>query len=163
MLVIKNILVATDFSTPSDVALNYARDLCRSYDAAMHVLHVVDDVTTRYSTEMGFAFPDLQTGLEETARKQLDALVTNDDRQSIRVVPAVRVAPSAADGITRYAVENLIDLIVVGTHGRGALKQLLMGSVAERVVRTAPCPVLTVREREREFLVPDALQAVPAA
>ena len=63
----------------------------------------------------------------------------------------------------QYATEHGIDLIVMGTHGRKALGHLLVGSVAERVVRAAPCPVLTVRHPEHEFLVPDALVAVAKA
>ena len=65
--------------------------------------------------------------------------------------------------IVEYAELNHIDLIVTGTHGRGAVAHLLMGSVAERIVRTAPCPVLTVRHPEREFVVPDALVAIARA
>ena len=70
-------------------------------------------------------------------------------------------APAVA--IVDYARRERIDLIVTGTHGRGAVAHLLMGSVAERVVRTAPCPVLTVRHPEHEFVVPDALVAVAKA
>jgi len=62
-----------------------------------------------------------------------------------------------------YATKERIDLIVTGTHGRGAVAHLLMGSVAERIVRTAPCPVLTVRRPEHEFVVPDTLVAVAKA
>jgi nucleotide-binding universal stress UspA family protein len=65
--------------------------------------------------------------------------------------------------IVGYAKENDVDLIIMGTHGRGAIAHLLMGSVAERVVRTAPCPVLTVRHPEHEFVLPDALAAVAKA
>ena len=65
-----------------------------------------------------------------------------------------------ADAICSYAKDNAIDLIVTGTHGRGAVQHFLMGSVAERVVRTAPCPALTVHAHERDFIVPDALAAM---
>ena len=68
-----------------------------------------------------------------------------------------------ATSIVEYAKTHQIDLIVLGTHGRGAVAHLLMGSIAERVVRTAPCPVLTVRQPEREFVVPDALAVVAKA
>ena len=61
-----------------------------------------------------------------------------------------------ADAITEYAKQANIDLIVMGTNGRGAMAQLLVGSVAERVVRTARCPVLTVKHPEHEFVMPDA-------
>jgi len=70
------------------------------------------------------------------------------------------VSTSPAMAIVDYAREAHSDLIIMGTHGRGAMAQLLMGSVAERVVRTAPCPVLTVRHPEHEFVLPDALVAV---
>jgi nucleotide-binding universal stress UspA family protein len=69
--------------------------------------------------------------------------------------------PAAA--IVDYAKTNRVDLVVLGTHGRGALAHLFMGSVAERVVRTAPCPVLAVRNPEHEFVMPDALVAVSHA
>ncbi len=160
MVVLKNILVATDFSEPSAVALAYGRDFARSYNAALHVLHVVEDVMMRYSPEIGFATPNLQKDLDAAARRDLDAIITADDRQTLTLVPVVQSSVSVAGGITDYAKANAIDLIIVGTHGRGAMKQFLMGSAAERVVRTAPCPVLAVRARERDFIAPDALVAV---
>jgi nucleotide-binding universal stress UspA family protein len=161
MIVLKNILVATDFSEPSAVALAYGRDLARSYSSRLHVLHVVEDVMMRYSPEIGFAVPDLQKDLEKAARRDLDALITADDRNTLSVVPVVESGVNIAAAVTTYAAQHAIDLIIVGTHGRGAVKQFLMGSVAERVVRTASCPVLTVRTNEREFIAPDAL--VPTA
>jgi nucleotide-binding universal stress UspA family protein len=72
-------------------------------------------------------------------------------------------AGSPAAAIVEYATGHDIDLLVLGTHGRGALSHLLMGSVAERVVRMAPCPVLTVRDPEREFVVPDTAAVASAA
>jgi universal stress protein A len=163
MVVLKNILVATDFSEPSTVAMAYGRDFARSYGATLHVLHVVEDVTMRYSPEIGFAVPDLQKDLEKASRRDLDALVSDDDRRTLKVNPAIETHVNASTGITEYAKAHAIDLIIVGTHGRGAVKQLLMGSVAERVVRTAPCPVLAVRANEREFIAPDALAAAAHA
>ena len=72
----------------------------------------------------------------------------------------LETSDDVANAITEYAKSTNIDLIVIGTHGRSAMAQLLVGSVAERVVRTARCPVLTVKHPEREFVVPDALAAV---
>lgn len=161
MVVLKNILVATDFGEPSAVALAYGRDLARSYDATLHVLHVVEDVMMRYSPEVGFAVPDLQRDLEKAANRDLAALITDDDRQTLKVVPSVQTSANVPAGVTEYARLHAIDLIIVGTHGRGAVKQFLLGSAAERVVRTAPCPVLAVRAKERDFIAPDAL--VPIA
>jgi len=163
MIQLKNILVATDFSEPSQVALEYGRNLARSYAATLHVLHVVEDVTMRYSAEVAFAIPDILNDMERRAARELDATITADDARTLDVKKAIHISIGAATGITEYAKANAIDVIVVGTHGRGAIQHLVMGSVAERVVRTAPCPVLTVREHERDFIKPDAMCAVGAA
>jgi nucleotide-binding universal stress UspA family protein len=157
MVALKNILVATDFSEPSGVALAYGRDLARSYNSRLHLLHVVEDVMMRYSSEVGLALPQIQTDLEDAARRDLDAQITDDDRRTLQVQTALQTGVNIADAIVSYAKTNEIDLIVTGTHGRGAVKHFLMGSVAERVVRTAPCPVLTVRAHERDFIAPDAM------
>ena len=103
--------------------------------------------------------PQLQKDLENAARREFETLITNDDRQTLGVVTRVETSLNIAEAITRYATDNAIDLIVTGTHGRGAVKHFLMGSVAERVVRTAPCPVLTVHAHERDFIAPDAMVA----
>jgi len=163
MVVLKNILVATDFGEASAVAMAYGRGMARSYDATLHVLHVVEDVMMRYTPEVSFAIPDLQRDLEKAARRDLDATISADDRQTLKVITAVETSFNVPGGITEYARQHAIDLIIVGTHGRGAMKQLLLGSAAERVVRTAPCPVLTVRTKERDFIAPDALVATTKA
>jgi nucleotide-binding universal stress UspA family protein len=157
MIALKNILVATDFSAPSVVALNYGRDLARAFGARLHVLHVVDDVLMHYSLEGGLIGEDLQKDLEKVACRDLENQITDDDRRTLAVTPVVQANVGAASGIVEYAKKNAIDLIITGTHGRGAVTHLLMGSVAERVVRIAPCPVLTVHANEREFIAPDAL------
>ena len=108
MVVLKNILVATDFSDPSAVALAYGRDLARSYDARLHVLHIVEDVMMRYSPEIAFATPDLQKDLEKSARRDLDALISEDDRKTLSVVPVVQEGVNVASGITDYAKANAI-------------------------------------------------------
>ncbi len=160
MVVLKNVLVATDFSEPSVVAMAYGRDLARSYGASLLGRHVVEDVLTRYGPELGSLSPQVQADLEATARRDLETAITDDDRRTLTVMSVVETHTNIPGGIVDYARRNQIDLIVVGTHGRGAMKQLLMGSVAERVVRTAPCPVLAVRERERDFIHPDAMVEV---
>jgi nucleotide-binding universal stress UspA family protein len=156
MVVIRKLLVATDFSEPSGVALAYGRDLARNYGAQLYVLHVVEDIMMRYAPEVAFSLPEIQQDLETHARRELDQRITPDDRATLKVVGEVEVAKNIPDAICAYAKANDIDLIVTGTHGWGAVKHFLMGSVAERVVRFAPCPVLTVRCHERDFIVPDA-------
>src|SRR5437773_8844714 len=99
--------------------------------------------------------PQLQADLEAAARKELDELLIDSDKTGPPTKPVLLTASAPAFAIVDYAREHGIDLIVMGTHGRGALAHLVMGSVAERVVRMAPCPVLTVRHPEREFIWPD--------
>jgi len=161
MIRIQNVLVATDFSEPSEAALNYGRELARSFHATLHVVHVTDSIYAQYGGEAySVALPELQSEIEDSARKELESLLNDDDRRDLRAKPVLITALAKAPAIVDYARQNTIDLIVMGTHGRGAIGHMLMGSVAERVVRTAPCPVLTVHHPEREFVLPDALVAV---
>jgi nucleotide-binding universal stress UspA family protein len=160
-IVLKNILVATDFSTLSDAALAYSRALAHRFGARLTVLHVAENIATRGYAGDTFLFvaPELQRDLEAAARKQTDSLISNDDREARNAEAVVLTSNSPASAIADYAGSAGIDLVVIGTHGRGAVAHLLMGSVAERVVRTAPCPVLTIRHPEHEFVLPDALVA----
>jgi len=162
MIALKNVLVATDFGEASEAALAYGRDFARTFGATLHVLHIVDDAAARMIGTEAYAihFVKFQHELEESARKQLNNVVTDDDRQTINAKAVTRVSANTADAIVTYAKEAAIDCIIVGTHGRRAVAHLFIGSVAERVVRTAPCPVLTVRHPERDFLAADALQTV---
>jgi nucleotide-binding universal stress UspA family protein len=159
MVAIKNILVATDFSEPSGVAMAYGRDLARNYNARLHVLHVVGP-DMALVTEA--AFVTSLDDLEEVGRRELASRITDEDRTQLNAVASVESGSNIAERICEYARTHSIDLIVTGTHGRGAVQHFLMGSVAERVVRFAPCPVLTVHAHERDFIVPDALTLAAA-
>jgi nucleotide-binding universal stress UspA family protein len=164
MIALKNILVATDFSEPSDAALAYGRELARSYGATLHVMHVADDVYVRLGGDAYVTvLPDLQKEVEDAGRRQLEALLVDNDPTPLPVEKIVVTSSAPSSCIVDYARDNEIDLIVVGTHGRGAVAHLLMGSVAERVVRTAPCPVLTVRQHGHDFVIPDALTTTARA
>ena len=161
MIALKNILVPTDFGEPSRQALEYGRHFARQFGARLHVLHTVENVMIPGGAEVPVAaVQQVEQGLETVANRQMQETITADDRDALQAVTVVRAARAAAIDIVDYAREQQIDLIVIGTHGRGALQHLLMGSVAERVVRSAPCPVLTVHSVERDFLQPDALTAV---
>lgn len=159
MIALKHVLVPTDFGEASEAALGYARELARAFGAQLTVLHVADNVLAGTIGIEGYvgAYPDFQRSLEESARRQLDAVVTDEDRREFNARGVLRTSASPALTIVNFAREANADLIVMGTHGRGAMAHLFMGSVAERVVRTAPCPVLTVKHPEHEFLLPDAL------
>jgi nucleotide-binding universal stress UspA family protein len=164
MIAIKNVLVATDFSPVSDTALVYGRALARTFGGALHVLHVVDNLGARLSYAdaalAGFAPPQMQAEIESAARKSLDTFVTETDRRELHAAAVLRVGNNPAKEIAEYAKEASIDIIVVGATGRGGVDRLLMGSVADKIIRRAPCPVLTVRHPEHEFVIPDALQVV---
>lgn len=163
MMALKNILVATDFGDASAAALAYGRELARTFDATLHVLHVADDVYMRLGGDAYVGvLPELQKDIEASANRQLDDLLVSNDARPV-VKRAVVTSAATAVAIVQYARDLGIDLIIVGTRGRGAMAHLLMGSVAERVVRTANCPVLTVRHPEHDFVHPDALATTAQA
>jgi nucleotide-binding universal stress UspA family protein len=159
VITLTNILVATDFSEPSAAALTYGRALAGHFRYMLHVVHVVGTIPCVYGAEAYVvSVPDLQQQLEDAARKELDALaIDSGELPLFRRVLITSQVPAAA--IVDYAKQERVGLIVAGTHGRGAVAHALIGSVAERIVRTAPCPVLTVRHPEHEFVVPDTFIA----
>jgi nucleotide-binding universal stress UspA family protein len=164
MIALKNILVATDFGEPADAALAYGRELARTYGATLHVLHVVDDVYLRLGGDAYVSvLPELQRDAEIAARNRLDALLVDCDPQPMPIKKVIVTSAAPATALVEYAEGAGVDLIVMGTHGRKAFAHLLLGSVAERVVRTAPCPGLTVHHSEHEFVRPDTLVAAAGA
>jgi nucleotide-binding universal stress UspA family protein len=148
MIRLHHVLVATDFGRPSEAALTYGRALARTFGSTLHLMHVVENDFLR-------ATPADPRALAAAAKRTLNGRLTDEDWIALRARAVLEVSDSPAQAIADYARRAAIDLIVLGTHGRGVLAQLLVGSVAERVVRTAPCPVLTVRHPEHEFVSPD--------
>ena len=151
---IERILVPIDFSDHSAAAIKYACELAAKFDAELHLLHALEvHAATTPAFEMGLALP---TYISESKAAAESALAgTLDPRWSA----GRKVTQSVVEGlpkvqILRYAREQNIDLIVLSTHGRTGLTHVLVGSVAETVVRTAPCPVLTVRPEGHQFVMP---------
>ncbi len=147
MTAITRILVPTDFSTTSDEALAYARRLAELFDASLHLVHAFEDPFTAaaFAAELYTPLPIFmrdQGVLDAEAR--LDERLPAEDRRRYRGTAEV-ITGSAARAIVGYAGTVGADLLVMGTHGRGGMAHLLLGSVAEQVVRTCPCPVLTIR------------------
>lgn len=142
MITVKRILVPTDFSETSDAALNYAIDLALTFRARLFLVHVPGETGVNFEAD----FPMVQ--FENATRERLETLVSPRDMITLRPEYALRLG-TPADEIVRYAGSREIDLIVMGTHGRSGVAHMVMGSVAEKVVRTAPCPVVTVRHPER--------------
>jgi nucleotide-binding universal stress UspA family protein len=160
MITLKTILVPSDFSKCSDAAIRYGLELAHRFDARLHLLHVVQDPMLQPWAAEGFSAPlfDAVEQWQHDARLRLAALVPAAD--ACRVTIAAPVAWPSVE-ILRYAEAHDVDLIVMGTHGRGGVTHVLLGSIAEQIVRGAPCPVLTVRHPQREFVEPigDALTA----
>jgi len=139
------ILLPTDGSEASDRAVAQAIGLARETGARLHVLYVVEDIP--YAPEM--MDDEVESQLRETGEKVLSSLRERADEAGIEVVAELREgAPHAA--ILEYADEADVGLVVMGTHGRSGLDRYLLGSVTERVVRTADVPVLTVRMEDKE-------------
>jgi nucleotide-binding universal stress UspA family protein len=156
VIALKHILLPTDFSEPSAVAARYAKALAETFRASLHLLHVLDESYLTWAASDGLAAPmaaNVRDDAEKFAQNQLQKLLTEAERELYRAVAVLRIGSPFVE-IVRYAREENIDLIVMGTHGRGLIAHLLLGSVAERVVRKAPCPVLTVRHPEHEFVLP---------
>jgi nucleotide-binding universal stress UspA family protein len=139
MLPVRTILHATDFSDHSNYAFRLACSLARDYGARLIVLHVAEPPVVIHPEGVVVPFP---SDFKDQLWRELQLLQSDK--------PKVTVEPCLADGevvpeILRVAGESRCDLILMGTHGRTGLSRLLMGSVAEQVVRKAPCPVLTVK------------------
>ena len=161
MIKLNTILVPSDFSECSDAAVRYGLELARRFDARLHLLHVIQDPVTQPWVADGM--PPLLDDLEErqaSATARLAASVPAADAGRVTVVTTIA---TPLYEILRYADEHAVDLIVMGTHGRSGVSHMLLGSIAERVVRRAPCPVLTVRHPEREFVGADVPEVTASA
>jgi nucleotide-binding universal stress UspA family protein len=141
----KRILVPLDFSEPSIRALVYAKMLGQALTASFDLLHVVPNPYTADPAGLYTPLPqNFLDDFEREARTRLEEALTPEERKAFKTRYIVNVGDPLFE-IVEYARLTPVDLIVMGTHGRTGMSHLFLGSVAERVVRTAPCPVLTVR------------------
>ncbi|MCY2965193.1 MAG: universal stress protein [Planctomycetota bacterium] len=155
MIRLKKILLPTDFSQNARSAQNYACAFADQFDAELHVLYVLQDLTL-VMPEPGamFAIPALNVAeVEQSAQRMLLTVPDDSWAKGKKVIRATRTGSPYVE-IVRYAADAGIDLIVMSTHGRSGLPHVLLGSVAEKVVRKAGCPVLTVRPGEHQFVTP---------
>ncbi|MBI5388647.1 MAG: universal stress protein [Verrucomicrobia bacterium] len=147
---LKRILVPVDFSDCSKKALQYAVPFARQFNASLVLLNVVQ--VSYPAGEFGPVEPPLpDTVMEDTSRKELETLAATEIAGLAPVTTLVRVG-RPADEIVLAASDVQADLLIISTHGHTGLKHVLLGSTTEHVVRRAPCPVLTVREHEHEFI-----------
>jgi nucleotide-binding universal stress UspA family protein len=151
MIALKKILVPHDFSETSEAAVRYATALAHNFGAQLYLLHVGDKARVEMATE----FPlGLDGTLEDAVRERMLKILTPRQQMEFKPIFEFRSGSPAAE-IAGYASDADIDLIVMGTHGRGVVAHAVLGSVAEKVVRTAPCPVLTVRNPRPGFVAAD--------
>jgi len=134
----KRILVPTDFSKTSDIALQYGITLAQALNAQLYLLHVPGKTGENFEADFPFG------QFESPIRERFELLVSPQQGKQLRTEYAVRIG-TPHEEIMRYVSDRDIDLVVMGSHGRSGVARAVMGSVAETVVRQAPCPVLVVR------------------
>jgi universal stress protein A len=155
MIAIKKILFPTDFSDCAKTAQEYSAALAEQFQAELHIVNVLADVMMMMP-EPGSALSLPQNyllDLKLEAERALEKTFSDSAKTGRKIVRALRMGNPFVE-IVKYAEESEIDLIVVGTHGRSGLAHMLLGSVAEKVVRKAHCPVLTVRPAGHQFVTP---------
>ena len=141
----KHILVAVDFGESSDRAIDLGIELAQKYDAALTLVHAYEIPTYAYPNA-SFLVVDLVTPIEDAARKQLETTTAAVRARLPRTKAVLRRGPPASEILS--AIDELhADLLVTGTHGRRGVSRTLLGSVAEKLVRMSPVPVLTVRRQ----------------
>jgi len=151
---LKRILLPTDFSLYSAGATGYACELAARFDAELHVLHVLElHLASTPDFGLGLALPRYISESRAAAERVMDGIPDRGWSEGRTVIRSVAEGSPKME-IVRYAAANDIDLIVLSTHGRTGLSHMMLGSVAEGVVRTAPCPVLTVRAEGHQFVIP---------
>jgi nucleotide-binding universal stress UspA family protein len=143
MLVLRTILVPTDFSETSDKALDFAIELAQKFDAAVVVMHAYEIPVIGFPDGSLVATADVASRIQDAGRKGLDASVAVRSSRGVKVTSVLREGP-AADEIRSLAEELKVDMIVIGTHGRRGIARALLGSTAENVVRTVTVPILTI-------------------
>ena len=153
-IVLKRILVPTDFTNVSRTAVAYGAALSEEFGASLHLLHVLDGAIgiEPLTLPLG-ARKVIERKAEATAWEELRTLLSKEDQARVRAVLALEWGTPFVE-IVRYARTHAIDLIAMSGRTNGHATHVLLGSVVENVLHSAPCPVLTLRPREREFVQP---------
>lgn len=144
MIAVNNVLVPFDFGEASTRALDYARQLADAFHASLHVLHVIGHPLGSPPNDPDRSRGDVERDVDSEVRQRLETLLDPTDRDERHAVTACRFGTIATE-IVEYAADHGVDLIVMGTHRHGPTIQMFTGSIAEEVVRLAPCPVLAVK------------------
>jgi nucleotide-binding universal stress UspA family protein len=153
MISLKKILYPTDFSEFSRCAMPYAMEFSRHFESQLHCLHVVEPT---YLDSMLAAetheptITDQIGSMQQRMQEFVDEYLKDDQEHVVSKV----ISGHPFEEIIGYARNQEIDLIILATHGHGALSSMLLGSITEKVVRKSPCPIMTVRHPEHEFVMP---------
>jgi nucleotide-binding universal stress UspA family protein len=154
-IAIKRILVPIDFTEGSDAAVSYAAALVEELGASLHVLHVLEELAPADATLPFPARKNVEREVEGRAWRDLGLVLSPKDQMRLRTVLALEWGTPFVE-IIRYAKTHSIDLIVLGSHQQGSVREMLLGEVVTHVVHGAPCPVLTVRAPERHAAAVEA-------
>ena len=151
---LKKILVPQDFSEYSLHALKYAVTFAELFKSELIVLHIVEPIV--YPADFSFgqvSIPAMEEEIRKHSEEQLTELVAREIPTGIKATPIIRIGKPFIE-IVEVAKSENTDIIVISSHGRTGMDHVLFGSTADKVVRKAPCPVLTIRPHEHEFVVP---------
>lgn len=144
------ILVPVDFSEYTDDIVKYATEIAQKFGSAIHLIHVIPnmDYFTPYESFMAAEnMVTVQKGVEAEVQQDIEKVASTI--VGIPVTKAIRTGVSFVE-IIEYVKSEHIDLVIMATHGRGGLEHIIIGSVAEKVVRKSPCPVLTIRPAKKQ-------------
>lgn len=147
-MTIKNVLVPTDFSAGAQEAVRYAYDLASAVGATLHIVHVLENpfAPGAFMEMYTPPSPEYFVDMERQAEEKLRSLLTTEERARVHAVLTTRLGVPASEILDRIQEEPKIDLVVMATHGRGGVARFVMGSVTDKIIRSAPCPVVTMRE-----------------
>ncbi|MFB6229963.1 MAG: universal stress protein [Salinibacter sp.] len=160
-MTVRRVLVPTDFSESADVALAHALRLADRFDASLHLLHVVSELNAAFyglaDTE-DRAAAGLEAQIRSEAQERLSEIAPDRSSSDVQSTVVQRPNLDETDAVLEYVTEHAVDLVVMGTHGRRGISRLMLGSVSNKVIRRAPCPVLTVQAGEETVGASDAVR-----
>ena len=155
---IKKVLVPIDFSDYSKSSLRYAVNFAKQFNAEIYLIYVLEPVIYPPDFSMGqIAIPSVNAEWDERAREELENLAKTEIPEGVSVKIILKNGKPFLEIIDTASEEN-IDLIIIATHGHSGVEHILFGSTAEKVVRKAPCPVLTLREPVKGFMFRDEMK-----
>lgn len=156
MIKLKKILYPTDFSEYADHARMYVVDMAKAFNSKvllMHTIQAPSHYEVAYNYELAISVEEIGEKRQKAADAKIAEIAESIRAEGVEVETLITLGSAFVD-VVSTARKREIDLIILSTHGWGFIKHVLMGSTAERVVRKAPCPVLTVRKEEHEFVHP---------